>query len=135
MCIRDRSSTNFALAGNRAAPVLGKVFTIKMVAYVGIAPIAGAFADRLPRRALLVTLDLENTVIPTLAALLLAGSRISAAMVSFGLRHTHLGAGVALNAFQARLIQTRCDNGCAHIGWSGTHAGKDIGDIKEMTAG
>lgn len=48
----------FDLAGDRAALVLGTVFTIKMVAYVGIAPIAGAFADRVPRRALLVMLDL-----------------------------------------------------------------------------
>ncbi|WP_281827448.1 MFS transporter [Jannaschia rubra] len=48
----------FDLAGDGAALVLGTVFTIKMVAYVGIAPVAGAFADRVPRRALLVTLDL-----------------------------------------------------------------------------
>src|SRR6056297_2029836 len=48
----------YDLAGDGAAMVLGTVFTIKMVAYVGIAPIAGAFADRAPRRALLVTLDL-----------------------------------------------------------------------------
>ncbi|MCE8009925.1 MFS transporter, partial [Aestuariivita sp.] len=48
----------FDLSGAGAALVLGTVFTIKMVAYVGIAPIAGAFADRVPRRALLVTLDL-----------------------------------------------------------------------------
>ena len=48
----------FDLAGDGAALVLGTVFTIKMVAYVGIAPIAGAFADWVPRRALLVTLDL-----------------------------------------------------------------------------
>ncbi len=48
----------FDLSGDGAALVLGTVFTIKMVAYVGIAPIAGAFADRVPRRALLVTLDL-----------------------------------------------------------------------------
>ncbi|MDP2081055.1 MAG: MFS transporter [Pseudotabrizicola sp.] len=48
----------FDLAGDDAAMVLGTVFFIKMVAYVGIAPIAGAFADRVPRRALLVTLDL-----------------------------------------------------------------------------
>ncbi|MEZ5747615.1 MAG: MFS transporter [Paracoccaceae bacterium] len=48
----------FDLAGDGAAMVLGTVFFIKMVAYVGIAPIAGAFADRVPRRALLVTLDL-----------------------------------------------------------------------------
>jgi len=48
----------YDLAGDGAAMVLGTVFTIKMVAYVGIAPIAGAFADRLNRRALLVGLDL-----------------------------------------------------------------------------
>ncbi|MBI1493210.1 MFS transporter [Halocynthiibacter styelae] len=48
----------FDLAGDDAAMVLGTVFTIKMVAYVGIAPIAGAFADRVNRRALLVVLDL-----------------------------------------------------------------------------
>ncbi|WGT51871.1 MFS transporter [Thioclava nitratireducens] len=48
----------FDLAGDQAGMVLGTVFTIKMVAYVGIAPVAGAFADRVNRRALLVTLDL-----------------------------------------------------------------------------
>src|SRR6056297_1256210 len=48
----------YDLAGDRAGLVLGAVFTIKMVAYVGIAPIAGAFADRVPRRAMLVVLDL-----------------------------------------------------------------------------
>jgi len=48
----------YDLAGDNAAMVLGTVFTIKMVAYVGIAPIAGAFANRVNRRALLVSLDL-----------------------------------------------------------------------------
>ena len=48
----------YDLAGDNAAMVLGTVFTIKMVAYVGIAPIAGAFANRVPRRAFLVALDL-----------------------------------------------------------------------------
>lgn len=47
----------YDLAGDGAAMVLGTVFTIKMVAYVGIAPIAGAFADRVNRRAFLVALD------------------------------------------------------------------------------
>lgn len=47
----------YDLKGDGAAMVLGTVFTIKMVAYVGIAPIAGAFADRVNRRLLLVTLD------------------------------------------------------------------------------
>jgi len=47
----------YDLAGDGAAMVLGTVFTIKMVAYVGIAPIAGAFAERVNRRAFLVALD------------------------------------------------------------------------------
>lgn len=47
----------FDLAGQNAGMVLGTIFTVKMVAYVGIAPIAGAFADRVNRRALLVSLD------------------------------------------------------------------------------
>jgi len=48
----------YDLAGDNAGLVLGTVFTIKMVAYVGIAPIAGAFANRVNRRAFLVALDL-----------------------------------------------------------------------------
>ena len=48
----------YDLAGDGAAMVLGTAFTIKMVAYVGVAPVAGAFADRVNRRALLVALDL-----------------------------------------------------------------------------
>ncbi|MEX5578727.1 MFS transporter [Pseudophaeobacter sp. A-200-2] len=48
----------YDLAGSGAGLVLGSIFTIKMIAYVGIAPIAGAFADRVNRRALLVSLDL-----------------------------------------------------------------------------
>lgn len=48
----------YDLAGDNAGMVLGTVFTIKMVAYVGIAPIAGAFAYRVNRRAFLVALDL-----------------------------------------------------------------------------
>ncbi|WP_424928335.1 MFS transporter [Amaricoccus tamworthensis] len=48
----------YDLAGEGAAMVLGTVFTIKMVAYVGVAPVAGAFADRINRRSLLVALDL-----------------------------------------------------------------------------
>ena len=48
----------YDLAGGNAAMVLGTVFFIKMVAYVGVAPVAGAFAERINRRRLLVTLDL-----------------------------------------------------------------------------
>jgi len=53
----------YDLAGERAALVLGTVFTIKMVAYVGIAPLASAFAERVPRRAMLVTLDLIRAAV------------------------------------------------------------------------
>ena len=48
----------FELAGGEAGAVLGTALAIKMIAYVGVAPIAGAFAERLPRRAMLVALDL-----------------------------------------------------------------------------
>lgn len=46
------------LAGDNAGAVLGTALAIKMVAYVTLAPIAAAVAERLPRRVFLVTLDL-----------------------------------------------------------------------------
>jgi len=46
------------LAGEDAGLVLGTAMAIKMVAYVTLAPVAAALAERLPRRAFLVTLDL-----------------------------------------------------------------------------
>lgn len=48
----------YELAGADAGAVLGTAFAIKMVAYVGLAPVAGAFVHLVPRRALLVALDL-----------------------------------------------------------------------------
>ncbi|MGO4853313.1 MFS transporter [Phaeovulum sp. W22_SRMD_FR3] len=53
----------YDLSGERAGLVLGTIFTIKMVAYVGIAPIAGAFANRWPRRGMLVSLDLIRAAV------------------------------------------------------------------------
>lgn len=46
------------LAGEDAGLVLGTALAIKMIAYVTLAPIAAAIAERLPRRAFLVALDL-----------------------------------------------------------------------------
>lgn len=46
------------LAGDNAGAVLGTALAIKMVAYVTLAPLASAIAERLPRRAFLVALDL-----------------------------------------------------------------------------
>ncbi|GHG35269.1 MFS transporter [Paracoccus aerius] len=48
----------YDLAGADAGAVLGTALAIKMIAYVGVAPVAQAFTDRLPRRSLLVGLDL-----------------------------------------------------------------------------
>jgi MFS family permease len=48
----------YELAGGDAGQVLGTALALKMVAYVGVAPLIGSLAHRLPRRALLVGLDL-----------------------------------------------------------------------------
>ena len=48
----------FDLAGADAGAVLGTALAIKMLAYIGVAPVASALAERLPRRAVLVALDL-----------------------------------------------------------------------------
>lgn len=48
----------YDIAGADAGVVLGTALAIKMLAYVGVAPVAQALADRLPRRSVLVGLDL-----------------------------------------------------------------------------
>ncbi|PWS35895.1 MFS transporter [Falsiroseomonas bella] len=53
----------FELAGADAGAVLGTALAIKMVAYVGIAPVAGAFVHLVPRRSLLVALDLVRAAV------------------------------------------------------------------------
>ena len=50
----------YELAGGDAGLVLGTALALKMVAYVGIAPIVGGFSHRLPRRAFLIVLDLAR---------------------------------------------------------------------------
>ncbi|WP_298851048.1 MFS transporter [uncultured Ruegeria sp.] len=53
----------FDLAGDAAGLVLGTALTIKMVAYVTVAPLAAAFAERLDRRKMLIVLDLIRAVV------------------------------------------------------------------------
>jgi len=48
----------YDLAADDAGAVLGTALALKMVAYVGIAPIVGGFAHRLPRKQLLIALDI-----------------------------------------------------------------------------
>ncbi|MDP3547493.1 MAG: MFS transporter [Phreatobacter sp.] len=56
----------FSLAGANAGAVLGTALAIKMIAYVAVAPIASAFAERVPRRAMLVALDLVRAGVAVL---------------------------------------------------------------------
>ena len=56
----------YDLAGANAGAVLGTALAIKMIAYVGVSPIAAAFAERLPRRAMLVGLDLVRAAVAVL---------------------------------------------------------------------
>lgn len=53
----------FDLAGQRAGAVLGTALAIKMVAYVTVAPVVGAYAAQLPRRAFLISMDLVRAAI------------------------------------------------------------------------
>lgn len=48
----------YDLAGPNAGAVLGTAFAIKMIAYVGLAPLANAAAAHLPRKAVLIGADL-----------------------------------------------------------------------------
>ncbi|MGW1077499.1 MFS transporter [Streptomyces sp. NPDC002537] len=50
----------YDIAGANASAVLGTALAIKMVAYVAVGPLVGAVADRIPRRALMVTADLTR---------------------------------------------------------------------------
>ncbi|WP_031073240.1 MFS transporter [Streptomyces sp. NRRL WC-3742] len=50
----------YRIAGDDASAVLGTALAIKMVAYVAVAPVAGALAGRIPRRALMVAMDLTR---------------------------------------------------------------------------
>lgn len=53
----------FDIAGDRAGAVLGTALAIKMIAYVTVAPIVGAFSAQLPRRAFLIAMDLVRALI------------------------------------------------------------------------
>ncbi len=50
----------YDLASDNAGIVLGTALALKMVAYVCVAPVVGAFANALPRRAMLIGLDVSR---------------------------------------------------------------------------
>ncbi len=53
----------FKIAGDKAGAVLGTALAIKMVAYVSVAPVVGGFANYLPRRAFLVSMDIARAAV------------------------------------------------------------------------
>lgn len=53
----------YDLAAADASAVLGTALAIKMVAYVVLAPVVTAVADRVPRRTLLVTMDIVRALV------------------------------------------------------------------------
>ncbi|MGF6178759.1 MFS transporter [Ensifer sp. 4252] len=53
----------YQLADGNAGAVLGTALAIKMIAYVVVAPIATAFTEQLPRRAMLVSLDVIRAAV------------------------------------------------------------------------
>ena len=53
----------FKIAGDKAGAVLGTALAIKMIAYVGVAPVVGGFANFLPRRAFLVSMDITRATV------------------------------------------------------------------------
>lgn len=52
----------FDLAGDDAGAVVGTALTIKMVAYVGVAPVVAAAVHRLPRKAVLIGADVVRAL-------------------------------------------------------------------------
>lgn len=56
----------YDLAGANAGAVLGTALAIKMVAYVAVAPVMSALADRVPRKALLVGADVVRAAVAVL---------------------------------------------------------------------
>jgi len=56
----------FDLAGEQAGAVLGTAFAIKMIAYVGLAPVANAISARLPRKAVLIGADVMRASVALL---------------------------------------------------------------------
>jgi MFS family permease len=60
----------YDLAAGEAGVVLGTALAIKMIAYVTLSPLVGAFANKLPRKSMLIVLDLARAGIVMLFPLI-----------------------------------------------------------------
>lgn len=92
------------LAGAEAGEILGAVFAIKMLCYVGIAPVASAIAAQIPRKILLISLDLVR------AGIAAALPFVSQAWQIFALMGVLYAASAAFTpAFQAMIPDVLSD--------------------------
>ena len=53
----------YDLAGAAAGSVLGTAYAIKMIAYVGLSPVAGALVAKLPRKRVLIGADIVRAAV------------------------------------------------------------------------
>lgn len=53
----------FELAGKQAGQVLGTALAIKMLAYIFVSPLANVINEKIPRKKLLISLDLLRAII------------------------------------------------------------------------
>lgn len=96
----------FDLAGADAGQVLGAALAIKMVAYIGVAPFASALSARLPRKTLLVSLDVVR------AGVAVSLPFVSAPWQVYGLMTVLYVASAAFTpAFQAMIPDLLPDEG------------------------
>ncbi len=49
--------------GESAGVVLGTALAVKMIAYVTVSPVVGAWADRVPRRVVMVSADVVRALV------------------------------------------------------------------------
>ncbi len=75
----------FDLAGEQSATVLGTALSIKMLAYVVAAPVAAALTRAVPRRVLLVTLDLMRAASLLLLPFMTGVGQVYALVFAFAL--------------------------------------------------
>jgi predicted MFS family arabinose efflux permease len=75
----------FDLSGEESGAILGTALSIKMLAYVVVAPVSAALTERLPRKELLITLDLIRAASLCLLPLATSASQVFGLVFLFAL--------------------------------------------------
>ncbi len=114
----------YELGGAHAGAVLGAALALKMVAYVGLSPVIAAFAPRIDRRRMLITLDLLR------AATLLALPFVTQAWQVLALVFVVSACAAGFTpAFQATLADVLPDEQQYTQALSFSRAAYDLGDL------